>query len=327
LPSPQQADGGDRVLCLDSDNDVPFDEEFYKHLCGQHGALLNTKVFFFVDNRNVIGKDVPFQLAHLKRFGVPLFSKSVVLAHDVGDFSKMWQAMGRSRTMNHTTFAVYIKQHFIDEAEASASAAGAGAAAAGAGAAAASAAGGGKGLRDIKEHPLSRQLYVQNCDQKVAGNLSSMYQTLISLFNLAKGQFYFCDDIVNTFLEKMEGTITGKVKLHEKKLGKVVFNIQEDPIPARILQQILSAKFSKSCLPSVVAAATEIGLSPDISQELLKHVVQQKYEQRAPSGNEYDDYLRYLSGEQQSLMEISYTKQQQKQKQVRTRKLFFCRQN
>ena len=31
----------------------------------------------------------------------------MVLAHDVDDFSKIWQAMGRSRTMNDTRFSVY----------------------------------------------------------------------------------------------------------------------------------------------------------------------------------------------------------------------------
>ena len=44
-----------------------------------------------MDNRNVIGKDIPFQLIHQKVFGAPLFFKSVVRAHDVDDFSKIWQ--------------------------------------------------------------------------------------------------------------------------------------------------------------------------------------------------------------------------------------------
>ena len=81
-----------------------YDEEFYNHLCATYGAKLREKVLFFVDNRNVIGKDVPFQLVHQKRFGEPLFYRSVVLAHDVDDFSRIWQAMGRSRTMNDTQF-------------------------------------------------------------------------------------------------------------------------------------------------------------------------------------------------------------------------------
>ena len=48
--------------------------------------------------------------------------------------------------------------------------------------------------------------------------------------------------------------------------------------------------------------------------------MQQKFEQRAPSGDVYDQFIRLLSGEQQSLMEISYTKQQQKQKQKQSNK-------
>lgn len=51
-----QADNSDRVLCVNSDNDVQYDEEFYKYLCQTYGAGMREKIFFFVDNRNVIGK-------------------------------------------------------------------------------------------------------------------------------------------------------------------------------------------------------------------------------------------------------------------------------
>ena len=51
-----QSDGSDRILYMNSDNDVQFDEEFYKYLCNTYGAQLREKVFFFVDNRNVIGE-------------------------------------------------------------------------------------------------------------------------------------------------------------------------------------------------------------------------------------------------------------------------------
>jgi hypothetical protein len=47
--------------------------------------------------------DIPFQLVYERHFGQPLLTKAVVLAHDVDDFSKIWQAMGRSRTMNQTS--------------------------------------------------------------------------------------------------------------------------------------------------------------------------------------------------------------------------------
>ena len=52
----EQADNSDRVLHMNSDNDVLYDEEFYRYLCSQYGAPLRERVFFFVDNRNVIGK-------------------------------------------------------------------------------------------------------------------------------------------------------------------------------------------------------------------------------------------------------------------------------
>ncbi len=162
-----QSDGSDRMLCIKSNNDVTFDEEFYKFLCRSHGATLRERVFFFIDNRNYIGKDVPYQLVFQKHFKLPLFVKSVVIAHDVEDFSKIWQAMGRSRTMNETTFSIYknkIPAGLMDET---------------------------RGLADIKEHALTKVLYTRNCDCKMAGNLSSIYQTLIALYNLSQNSFYY----------------------------------------------------------------------------------------------------------------------------------------
>ena len=102
----------------------------------------------------MIGKDIPFQFVYQRRFGQPLFSKNVVLAHDVDDFSKIWQAMGRSRTMNETRFSVY-KSDIPEEALAEQA---------------------GLGLQDIKAQTFTRHLYVHNCDSKMAGNLSSIYQ-------------------------------------------------------------------------------------------------------------------------------------------------------
>ena len=309
-----QTDGGDRVLYLNSDNDVQFDDEFYKFLCKTHGASLRERVFFFIDNRNVIGKDIPFQLVFQRRFGMPLFYRSAVLAHDVSDFSKIWQAMGRSRTMNATRFTIFTSQ--IEEEH------------------------GGGGLCDIKSHPLTRSLYVQNCDSKMAGNLSSIYQTLVSLFNLSQDKFYYCDEIVNVFIEKMEMTIaakvspppecgtwrwspppprlvpassppspplcpfpsppplhssllsafpSAKVKRHESSLASEVLGT---PVPAGILSHILGDKFVKSARASVSGQA----VTSELVRTLLGHVVHQKFEQRAPSGDVYDELLGFLCG-------------------------------
>ena len=281
-----QTDGSDRVLALTNDSDVQFDDEFFKFLCKTYGAALRERVFFFVDNRNVIGKDIPFQLAFQRAFGVPMFYRSAVLAHDVGDFSKVWQAMGRSRTMNATRFSIFTSQ--LDDG--------------GGG-------GGGTGMADIKRHPLTRQLYVSNCDRKVAGNLSSAYQTLVSLANLSHDRFYFCDEIVNVFLEKMEMTIDAKLDRHVKGLA---LHVLGRPLPAGILAHILAAKFGKSATPAVAGAAPP---SAELVAALLGHVVRAKFEQRAPSDDVHDALLGFLSGEQEGTMEISYTKQQQKQKQ------------
>ena len=43
-------------------------------------------MFLFIDNWNVIGKDISFQLVYQRSFGIPLFYKSVVLINDVDDF-------------------------------------------------------------------------------------------------------------------------------------------------------------------------------------------------------------------------------------------------
>ena len=167
-----QTDGSDRMLCIRTNNDVAFDEEFYKHLCRTYGRSLSSKIFFFVDNRNYIGKDVPYQLGYQRQFECPLFTKSVVIAHDVSDFSKIWQAMGRSRTMNTTSFSIYKRDIPADLAVSTESPC------------------------EIKNHPLTRHLYTRNCDCKMAGNLSSIYQTLIALYNLSEESFYYRGELL-----------------------------------------------------------------------------------------------------------------------------------
>jgi hypothetical protein len=282
------ADNRDRVLCIQSENDAQYDEEFYNHMCNTYGADMRDKMFFFVDNRNVIGKDIPFQLVYQRHYGQPLFTKSVVIAHDVDDFSKIWQAMGRSRTMNETTFSIYksgIPKDMVKQG----------------------------GVHDIKKQELTRHLYVHNCDCKIAGNISSIYQTMIALYNLSTKSFYYRDEIVNVFLEKMESTISQNLSNHEKKL---VHHVLGNSVPAQIFLHILIDKFMRS--PNKVVSGER--LSKDRVIKLLQHIVQQKFEQRVPSGDIFDDYVIFLSGEQHSLMEISYTKQQQKQKQKQQNK-------
>jgi len=282
-----QVDNTDRVLSMSSENDMPFDDEFYNFACKAYGKNLRDRIFFFVDNRNVIGKDIPYQLVYQKHFGQPLFTKSVVLAHDVNDFSKIWQAMGRSRTMNDTVFNIY--KSGVDESPA------------------------GEGPQDIKHHPLTQHLYVHNCDSKTAGNISSIYLTLVALLNLSQKSFYYRDEIVNVFLEKMEKTIEQSVAKHEILLVRFVLG---NPLCLEILRHILIDKFKRS--PDPVVAG--IDLIKSTIEELVLHVVQQKYEQRVASNDAFDHMIAFLSGEQKSQMEISYTKQQQKQKQKQQNK-------
>ena len=42
-----QTNSSDRILSVNSDNDVQFDEEFYKFLVNTYGVSLREKVFFF----------------------------------------------------------------------------------------------------------------------------------------------------------------------------------------------------------------------------------------------------------------------------------------
>ena len=91
---------------------------------------------------------------------------------------------------------------------------------------------------------MTRQLYVDNCDRRMAGNLSSIYQTLISLFNLSQDKFFYNDEIVNVFLEKMHATIGAKVKKHVENVRKQILG--SNPVPRLILEHILADKFSKS---------------------------------------------------------------------------------
>lgn len=280
----------DRVLSVASENDQLFDTEFYKHACRAHGKDLRDRIFFFVDNRNVIGRDIPFQLVFQKHYGHPLFTKSVILAHDVDDFSKIWQAMGRSRTMNDTVFSIY-KSGVPDSVSSTEV----------------------TGPQDIKLHPLTQQLYVHNCDSKMAGNISSIYLTLVALLNLSEKSFYFRDEIVNVFLEKMEKTIEQSVAKHELQLVRKVLG---NPLPAQMLGHIVMDKFQRSSDPAVTA----IDMNVVNLEQLLRHIVQQKFEQRAPSNDVFDNLILFLSGEQKSQMEISYSKQQQKQKQKQQNK-------
>ena len=60
---------------------------------------------------------------------------------------------------------------------------------------------------NIQECPISKNLYISNCDKKVIGNLSSIYQTIISLFNLKANNFYYENEMLNLFILKMENTL------------------------------------------------------------------------------------------------------------------------
>ena len=49
-----QTDGSDKMLCIKSQNNVTFDEEFYKYLCRSYGEKLGQKVFLASERKLVI---------------------------------------------------------------------------------------------------------------------------------------------------------------------------------------------------------------------------------------------------------------------------------
>lgn len=113
-----------------------------------YGESLTEKVFFFVDNRNVIGKDIPFQLIHQKVSALPVTRASCWLT-TLTTSARSGRPRGRSRTMNKTisqsTRAGWSGQH----------------------------------LRPFKicqrhqEPPADHVSLRYHCDRRMAGNLSS----------------------------------------------------------------------------------------------------------------------------------------------------------
>jgi|EP01043_Picozoa_sp_COSAG02_P023856 hypothetical protein len=77
------------------------------------------------------------------------------------------------------------------------------------------------------------------------------------------------DEIVNTFLLKMQRTIEEKVGRHEDELARRVLGT---PVPSRILEHILADKFTRSSIATVACAE----LTRPMVEELLRHIVQQK---------------------------------------------------
>lgn len=139
-------------------------------------------------------------------------------------------------------------------------------------------------------------------------SLNECFDYAVHLVIIDGNDLFSLDEIVNTFIEKMDKSIGAKIEHIENKISKT---ISRDPASARILQHILIDKFRRSS--NKIVAGND--LTSSMSDMLSRHIVRQKFEQRTPSKDIYDDYILFLSGEQASLMEISYTKQQQKQKQ------------
>ena len=77
-------------------------------------------------------------------------------------------------------------------------------------------------------------------------------QTLISLLNLSQDKFYYNDEIVNVFLEKMHHTIGGKVKKHVENVRK---SITGSAVPRLILEHILTDKLGMSACQQIRESA------------------------------------------------------------------------
>jgi len=146
----------------------------------------------------------------------------------------------------------------------------------------------------------------------VAGNLSSIYQTLLALYNLAEDRFYYPGEIANVFLDKMERTIGAKVASHLAGISRALLGppaANTAPTTAAILAHILAAKLAKA--PSAqVRALGAPPLGAPLVQALLRRIVERKFEIRsearsaageaAAEEEAHEDLLLYLCGEQAS---------------------------
>ena len=91
------------------------------------------------------------------------------------------------------------------------------------------------------------------------------------MFNLSQDKFYYNDEIVNVFLEKMHGTIGSKVKKHVDNVRRHILG-HSNPVPRLILEHILADKFGKSIDEGIRESAG--GLStPTVSHLVLVFLV------------------------------------------------------
>ena len=99
----------------------------------------------------------------------------------------------------------------------------------------------------------------------MAGNLSSIYQTLLALYNLAEDRFYYPGEIANVFLDKMERTLGAKAAAHLAGLSRALLGppaantapaASTAPATAAILAHILTAKLAKAPSAQVRAGST-----------------------------------------------------------------------
>ena len=97
------------------------------------------------------------------------------------------------------------------------------------------------------------------------------------------------------FIEKMENTIAEKVRKHEASLAREIFGA---PLTASILTHVLAHKFARAASEAVASQP----LSAPVVQQLIGHLVHEKFEQRGAGGggDPYDALLSFLSGEQVS---------------------------
>ena len=105
--------------------------------------------------------------------------------------------------------------------------------------------------------------------------------------------FYYCNEINNTFLDKLEGTIGGKV---DALLRALQGEVRRPEFAGEILAHILRDKFGHSADGDVRAAAAA-GLGEELMSELVRHIVQSKFEQRRASGDVHGTrMLRIIRG-------------------------------
>ena len=105
--------------------------------------------------------------------------------------------------------------------------------------------------------------------------MSSIYQTIISIYNLTRRQIYYDNDLVNIFLLKMDGSIKDRLDYHfEEVKDKVCVQRGGKAAFLKIFYNILKDKFLINDNLQKNVELNDI----DMLESIIEYIIQQKFE-------------------------------------------------